>query len=75
MNGWASPFSREVQAIASLYDLTLAANADPKKRNQLQPYPRPWKTEEERRSQAPTVDQKTILDALQNTREHTQHGD
>lgn len=61
--------------MASLYDLTLAAKVDPKKRNQITPYPRPWKSDDKERSKAPTVDQKTIREALAKTREHTQRGD
>ncbi|MGV9364526.1 hypothetical protein [Amycolatopsis sp. NPDC003731] len=75
LNGWEYPISREAQALASLYDLTLVANTDSKKRNQVEPYPRPWPSEDKNRSKAPTVDQQTIREALARTRENTHRGD
>lgn len=75
MNGWEYPFSRETQALASLFDLTMVVNTDKNKRNQIDPYPRPWRAKDEERSKAPTVSQKTIREALARTRENTQHGD
>lgn len=70
LNGWTYPISREAQTLASLYDLTLVANTDSKKRSQVTPYPRPWPDTDKQRSKAPTVDQKTIREALAKTREN-----
>lgn len=74
MNGWKYPMSREAQAAAALYDLTMVANTGSKDRKKIQPYPRPWPIEDKQKSKAPTVDQKTIREALAKTRENTQNG-
>lgn len=63
VNGWRYPMSREALILADLYDLTLTANTDRKKRGRIKPYPRPWK-QSGKRSAKPTVDQKTIRAAL-----------
>lgn len=62
--GWRYPFSPEARALADLYDLTVAANTEKKKRKRAKPYPRPWKTRHGTRSRKPTVDQATIRAAL-----------
>lgn len=62
--GWAYPWSHEARALADLYDLTLAANSDRKKRRKAKPYPRPFETNTRSRSRKPTVDQATIRAAL-----------
>ena len=64
-NGWDHPFSREAMVLADLYDLTVHAHTDPKKRRP-KPYPRPFKTKSSatRRSQRPTASQSEIDAAL-----------
>lgn len=65
LNGWRYPFSHEAKVLADLYDLTLSANTDKKKRGRLKPYPRPWKTKGKgQRSTKPSVDQATVRAAL-----------
>lgn len=65
VQGWDYPLSHEARTLADLYDITVLANADPKKRSRIKPYPRPWPTQTNAvRSEKPTVDQATIKAAL-----------
>lgn len=62
LNEWDYAFSREAAILADLFDLTVAANTDRKRRGQTRSYPRPWRSG--RRSQPVTADQSTVRAAL-----------
>ena len=65
VNGWRYPFTHEAKILADLYDLTITANTDKKKRGRIKPYPRPWKVKgQSHRSTKPSVDQDTVRAAL-----------
>ncbi|MPZ66165.1 MAG: hypothetical protein GEU83_11840 [Pseudonocardiaceae bacterium] len=64
INGWDHPFSQEAAILADLFDVTVAANTEPKRRNQTRPYPRPWPSDQGQRSKPATVDQSTVRAAL-----------
>lgn len=51
--------------LADLYDLTLAANTDRRKRGQIKPHPRPYRLPgDTRRSRPPEIDQSAVRAAL-----------
>jgi hypothetical protein len=64
--GWEHPMSREAMVLADLWDLTVAANTDSKKRGRAKTYPRPFKRKGtgSTRSAKPTVSQAEIDAAL-----------
>lgn len=65
LNGWDYPLSYEAFALASTYDLLMAANADPKKRRGIKPFPKPWPDKDTTQSAKPTVDQATVIRMLE----------
>jgi hypothetical protein len=63
--GWDHPMSREALILADLFDLTVAANTDKRRRGRSKSYPRPFKRKgASTRSAKPTVDQSAIDAAL-----------
>lgn len=63
--GWVHPWSREAAVLADLYDAFVMANTDKRRRSSVKPYPRPWKSTQQRTySKAPTVSQRTVRAAL-----------
>lgn len=64
VQGWQYPLTHEARAAMDLYDLTVMVNTDPKKRSQIEKYPRPWPKPVGVRSQTPTVSQQAIRKAL-----------
>lgn len=65
IQGWQYPLTHEARALMNLFDLTKSVNTDPKKRDQVKPYPRPWPEQDNgTRSRAPEADQETIKAAL-----------
>jgi hypothetical protein len=62
---WDYPLSHEARVAMDTYDVLAIANTAKKDRHKLKPYPRPWPQEGDAvRSQAPTVSQDTIREAL-----------
>ena len=49
VSGWDRPWSHEWAATVDLYDLLHVVNADPRRRAQVKPYPRPWPDPSKRR--------------------------
>lgn len=63
--GFKHPWSHESAILADLYDLTVAANSDPKSRAKIKPYPRPFDIRAEgERSERPNVSQEVVREAL-----------
>lgn len=64
---WEYPFSHEARILADLFDVTLAANVDQKKRAAARKgqQPRPWPDRTVTSSTTPSVDQATVLASLQ----------
>jgi hypothetical protein len=62
--GWDYPASRETLALADLFDLTVAANTDKRKRGRAGRYARPFPLRDAARSAKPGVDQARVRAAL-----------
>lgn len=60
VRGWEYPYSREAHALADLFDLTVAANTDEKKRHRIKRYQRPYETRDVTRSKKPTLTQEQV---------------
>lgn len=65
VQGWEYPLAPEARVLMDTFDVLTSANTPKKDRAKLKPYPRPWEQQGKAvRSQAPTVDQTTIREAL-----------